>query len=329
MRKELWTGAALACGAALAVSPYVHASAALILGALVGLSTGNPFSALTKKFSTWTLQLSIVGLGAMMNLHEVARAGLQGLGLTMATIAGTLGLGIVLGRWLKTDSDTSLLVSVGTAICGGSAIAATAAALKPKTESVSVALAVVFLLNGLAVLIFPGIGFSVGLNEPQFGLWAALAIHDTSSVVGASSLYGPTALQVGTVVKLARALWIVPLVMILTAAVSRRRRRDGVAGAQARISFPWFILGFLVMAGVFSAWSSGSGASGAVALGHGIGGAARKGLDLALFLIGSGLTVKTLRAVGPRPLLQAVILWVLVSVLTLGALKIGLVQPPL
>jgi uncharacterized integral membrane protein (TIGR00698 family) len=226
-----------------------------------------------------------------------------------------LALGWWLARLLKVERDAGLLISVGTAICGGSAIAAVAPVLRAKEHEISVALATVFLLNAVALVIFPPIGHAVGLGQEAFGLWSALAIHDTSSVVGAGLAYGPRALEVATTVKLARALWIVPLTLGIGWMVARK----GQASADAPpVKKPWFIAGFLAMAALVTfipALHTG---------GHVIAAAAQRVLVLTLFLIGAGLSREALRTVGLRPFLQGLVLWLIVGSLGLGAVKLGL-----
>ncbi len=280
---------------------------ALALGLVFGLFVANPFAKQTKSFSKTLLQASVVGLGFGMNLHEVVRAGRSGFVYTALGIAATMAAGIALGRWLKVESTCALLISVGTAICGGSAIAAVGPVAGAKDEEMSVSLGTVFILNSVALLIFPFIGHSFDLNQTQFGLWAALAIHDTSSVVGAAAKYGAGALAVGTTVKLARALWIVPLT-IGTALVKRR---------EAKIQWPWFILFFCVAAMIRTYLPVGVEAYDLIR------DAARIGLTVTLFLIGAGISKATLKTVGARPLLQGVVLWVIVGALSLILIRAG------
>jgi uncharacterized integral membrane protein (TIGR00698 family) len=238
-------------GALLALTPLASAAAALVGGAVIALTFGNPVQAMTHRWTHRLLPLAVVGLGAEMNLGTVARVGLHGIGYTAISLAFVMATGLLLGRFLKVDRDAGLLISIGTAICGGSAIAAAAPVLRARPHQVSVALATVFLLNGVALVLFPPMGHLAGLSQNAFGLWAALAIHDTSSVVGAGLAYGPRALAVATTVKLARALWIVPMTLGLGFWVARRQRRAGAAGTEADsvpVKKPWFIGGFLLVA---------------------------------------------------------------------------------
>jgi len=317
-----WAGPVLLLGALLALSPLVSAAMALVAGAAIALTLGNPFQGPTRVWTHRLLPLAVVGLGAEMNLGKVAQAGLHGLAYTAISLTLVMGLGMLLARWLKVDGDTGLLISVGTAICGGSAIAAAAPVLRARPNQVSVALATVFLLNAVALVLFPPLGHLAGLGQSAFGLWAALAIHDTSSVVGAGLAYGPRALEVATTVKLTRALWIVPMTLALGYLVARRRRRSGLAGAAdldpAPVKKPWFIAGFLAMAALVTWVPALRGGGHLVAL------AAHHLLVLTLFLIGAGLSREALRSVGFRPFLQGLALWLIVASLGLGAVRLGL-----
>ena len=291
------------------MSPWSSPPIALAIGLAFGLFLHHPYSKQTKSFSKTLLQVCVVGLGFGMNLHQVVRAGRSGFVYTALGITATMALGILLGKLLKVAETNALLISVGTAICGGSAIAAVGPVAGAKDEEMSISLGTVFILNSVALLIFPAIGLATGLSESQFGLWAALAIHDTSSVVGAASKYGAGALAVGTTVKLARALWIVPLT-IGTAFVKRR---------EARIQWPWFIL-FFCLAAVLNTYLPAGGAvyPWIVKL-------ARIGLTVTLFLIGCGISKATLQKVGVRPLVQGVVLWIIVGVVSLLLIRAGVI----
>ncbi len=304
----------LVLGAVLALAPFTPAAAALVSGALLALTVGNSRQALTRTWTHRLLPLAVVGLGAEMNLRAVARAGLHGLGYTALSLALVLALGWWLARWLKVERDAGLLISVGTAICGGSAIGAVAPVLRAKEHEISVALATVFLLNAAALVIFPPLGHAVGLGQDAFGLWAALAIHDTSSVVGAGLAYGPRALEVATTVKLARALWIVPLTLSIGWIVARR---GGASIDAPPVKKPWFIAGFLAMAALVTFVPVLRAPGQLIAI------AARRVLVLTLFLIGAGLSREALRSVGLRPFLQGLLLWLIVGSLGLGATKLG------
>lgn len=311
----LFAALALAC-----LSPYVTSAMALVAGMLLALTLGNPFAAGTKKWTSNLLQLCVMGLGGGMNLAVVGKVGLQGIGYTVASISATMLAGTLIGRLFRTDRDTSLLVSSGTAICGGSAIAAVASTIHAKSAEISVALATVFFLNSTALLIFPPIGHALGLDQRQFGLWSALAIHDTSSVVGAALQYGPQALEVATTVKLARALWIIPLAMIIGIARARRKRASDAAAQAGKAKKPWFILGFVMIAAIVTF------APALAPAGQALAAAAKRGLVLTLFLIGAGLSRATLKSVGARPFLQGLLLWFLVGSLTLAAIESGWIR---
>ena len=285
----------------LAASGLLSPPLALAAGLAYGLSFEHPYHLDAKKLSKLLLQVSVVGLGFGMNLGQVIQAGRSGFLYTALSISFALLLGWLLGRLLGVGKKVSFLISAGTAICGGSAIAAIAPISEASEEEIAVSLATIFTLNSAALLLFPAIGSALHLTQNQFGLWAALAIHDTSSVVGAAAKYGAIALAIGTTVKLARALWIVPL-SLGTAAMRRSR---------ARIHWPWFIL-FFCLAAVANTYIPAAipAANPLFAeLKHlGI-----TGLTVTLFLIGTGLNAKTLRAVGARPLVQGLLLWIVVA----------------
>jgi uncharacterized integral membrane protein (TIGR00698 family) len=283
----------------------------LIAGIALALTLGNPYLARTRQWAPRLLTYSIVGLGAGMNLITVARVGIQGIGYTAVGIMATILLGELLSFLLKTDSETASLISVGTAICGGSAIAAVASATRAKDTSVSVALATVFVLNALALLIFPFIGHQLHLTQTQFGLWSALAIHDTSSVVGAAMAYGSEALQIATTVKLARALWIIPVTLVFAWQSARSQPSAG------KFKRPWFILWFLLTAAAFTAFPALHPIS------HYVTDLAKRGLVLSLFCIGSALDKQTLNAIGIRPVVLGVVLWAIVATATLVAIFYG------
>ena len=308
----------LALGALLALSPWATAAEALVAGAALALVLGNPHQARTQAWIHRLLPLAVVGLGAEMNLGTVARVGLHGLGTTALSLTVVMTLGLLLARLFKVDREAGLLISVGTAICGGSAIAAAAPVLRARPHQVSVALATVFMLNAAALVLFPPIGHWAGLGQEAFGLWSALAIHDTSSVVGAGLAYGPRALAVATTVKLARALWIVP--MTLGLGLTAGRQAEPAAGPARPVKKPWFILGFLGMAALVT-WIPGLHPAG-----HLVAAGAHHLLVLTLFLIGAGLSREALRAVGFRPFLQGLVLWLVVAALGLGAVWRGWLQ---
>jgi uncharacterized integral membrane protein (TIGR00698 family) len=301
--------------ALLAVYPGLSAAAALASGIGIALTVGNPWASRTRALAQRALAWSVVGLGAGMNLASVARVGLHGAGYTLVGITAALLLGGVLGRRLGVRGDTSLLITVGTAICGGSAIAAVAPTIGAKDEDTSVALATVFALNAVALFAFPVIGHRLGLGQRAFGLWSALAIHDTSSVVGAASQYGQRALEVATSAKLARALWIVPLTFVMEA----RRRGAKSSTTTTKPKRPWFILAFLAAAALVTFCPVLQPAGRVVAAG------AHRLLAVALFLMGTGFSRPALASAGARPILLGVALWSVLALGTLGAILAGLV----
>jgi uncharacterized integral membrane protein (TIGR00698 family) len=298
-------------GIIVSASGLIGPPFALAAGLVFGLMVVHPFHAESRRLSKFLLQASVVCLGFGMNLREVVHAGRSGFVYTAISITFALGLGVLLGKMLQVGKTQSLLISVGTAICGGSAIAAMGPVLDANEEEMAVSLGTVFVLNSIALLLFPFIGWAMHLTQTQFGLWAALAIHDTSSVVGAGAKYGATALAVGTTVKLARALWIVPLA-VGTAAFRK---------SEAKVQWPWFILWFCVAAVAASyvprLVPQSSAAFGAL---NRLG---RAGLTVVLFLIGSGISRKTLQQVGVRPLMQGVLLWLVVASVSLWAIHAG------
>jgi uncharacterized integral membrane protein (TIGR00698 family) len=274
---------------------------------LYGLCFIHPYQADSRNLSRFLLQASVVGLGFGMNLKEVLRVGRSGFLYTAASISFALIFGLLLGRLLRVNKTASILISTGTAICGGSAIAAVAPIIEASDEEMAISLGTIFILNSIALLIFPPLGWFLHLTQTQFGLWAALAIHDTSSVVGAAARYGPVALVVGTTVKLTRALWIVP-VAIGAAALKR---------SKTHIRWPWFIL-FFCFAAVANTYIPAF-----ANFWHVLSNLGRLGLTATLYLIGTGISRATLRQVGVRPLLQGVILWILVGVTSLWLISAG------
>lgn len=291
------------------LTPWASPPIALALGLVLGLSIGNPFKTQSKKLSRTLLQFCVVGLGFGMNLQQVLEAGRSGFIYTAIGITATMIVGTLLGRALRVQQTESVLISVGTAICGGSAIAAVGPVVGANDEQMSVSLGTVFILNSIALLTFPLIGVALHLSQTQFGLWAALAIHDTSSVVGAGAKYGAIALAIATTVKLARALWIVP--MALGAAAVKRQ-------AGTKIQWPWFIAFFVLAAVVATYVPAGPLYPAIVKL-------ARIGLTVTLFLIGCNVSSATLREVGVRPLLQGVLLWIIVASATLQLIRMGVI----
>ena len=299
MRKFLFCLCAIGC-----FLPVIGTSTALVGGMLFSLLLGNPWSQRSAALSKIALQLSVVGLGFGLSLGEVLQTGKNSFAFTLLGISFTLITGYLLGRLYGTAKHTSTLISFGTAICGGSAIAALAPVLKAKDDETAVALATVFTLNSVALLLFPVIGHTMHLSQDLFGTWAGLAIHDTSSVVGAAAAYGAQALSVGTTVKLTRAIWITPAVMIFA----------WLNGSGEKVKVPLFIIGFILAAATRTLLPQFGAFFGTLTV------AARQCLVFTLFLIGAGLTREVLAAVGLRPFMQGVTLWLLVSSMTLAAL---------
>lgn len=291
-------------GAILSLFPFISSGIALFLGVAIAITVGNPFINKTRKLTKPMLAWAIVGLGAGVNLMMVLKAGYDGLLFTFLSLSATLFIGFWVGKLFKTSREMSALINVGTAICGGSAIAAVSSVIKAKDEDISVSLGVVFILNAVALFIFPQIGHFFGLTQEQFGLWGALAIHDTSSVVGATMQYGDRALEIGTTVKLVRALWIIPIsLMFAKFFIIEKSPSDKPAPRQ----YPWFIGGFIIMSALVTFIEV------LQPVGHQIEWIAKRALVATLFLIGSGLTLSTLKKVGLKTLLHGVVLWVIVA----------------
>ncbi|MCD8555010.1 putative sulfate exporter family transporter [Seleniivibrio sp.] len=287
--------------------PMVSAPMALTAGIGFGIIFGNPWSKTTSVWSRRLLQASVVGLGFGMNLPELLKTGKDAFIYTAISITVSMAVGLLLGRAFKIPQRTSTLISFGSAICGGSAIAAMAPVIKAESEEIGVALATVFTLNSVALILFPPIGHLLGMAQRQFGLWSALAIHDTSSVVGAAAAYGSVALAVGTTVKLTRALWIMPAALIAA----------WVSKSEGKVKFPMFILGFILAAVIKTSlpqldmvWNP-------------LNAIAKQSLVVTLFLIGSGLTREVLGKTGIKPLAQGVLLWIVVSVSSSFAIMSG------
>ena len=282
-------------------SSWVTPPVALFIGFAFALICGQAYPKFNKKVSKKLLQYSVVGLGFGMNLHASLASGKEGMIFTIISVIGTMIVGMFIGRKiLKVNRETSYLISSGTAICGGSAIAAVGPVIKAKDSDMSVALATIFVLNAIALFVFPILGQWLELSQQDFGTWAAIAIHDTSSVVGAGAAYGEEALQVATTIKLTRALWIIPLAL----ATSVIFKSGG-----KKISIPWFILWFIV-AILLNTYVLDS----VPEVGKAISGLARKGLIITMFFIGASLSTDVLKAVGVKPLLQGVLLWLVISI---------------
>ncbi len=286
------------------LSPLISPPIGLLMGLVIAQFIGHPYLHLNHKATHIFLQVSVVGLGFGMNVTSALKAGEQGIIFTIISIVGTLLIGYGVGKLLKNDRKTSFLISAGTAICGGSAIAAVSPVIKAEEKQISVALGTIFILNSIALFLFPVIGHSLHLSQTQFGLWCAIAIHDTSSVVGAASKYGATALAIATTVKLARALWIIPVTFLATVLFKNKT---------SKIKIPYFI-GMFILAIVANTY---------IPLVQHYSGyivdVAKAGLTVTLFLIGCGLSRKVLQSVGFKPLIQGVILWVIISLSALWA----------
>ena len=284
------------------LSPLITPPIALLMGLIIAQFIGHPYLHLNHKATHILLQISVVGLGFGMNVNHAMKAGKEGILFTVISIVGTLAIGFIMGNFLKIEKKTSYLISAGTAICGGSAIAAISPVIKAEEKQISVALGTIFILNSIALVLFPVIGHHLNLSQNQFGLWCAIAIHDTSSVVGAASKYGTEALEIATTVKLARALWIIPVAFFSTLLFKNK---------SSKLKIPYFI-GLFVLAMMANTYSAllQEYSSYLVAI-------AKAGLTVTLFLIGCGLSKKVLQSVGIKPLLQGVVLWLIISVAAL------------
>jgi len=285
--------------------PFVDTPVALLLGIVLAQTIKNPFLQATKKLTPILLQVSVVGLGFGMNAMQAIEAGKQGLVFTIFSILSTMTLGLFLGRKLKIERDTSYLISTGTAICGGSAIAAISSVIKSNEKQISTALGTVFILNSVALFLFPLIGNLLHLSQHQFGVWAAIAIHDTSSVVGAASRYGQEALQIATTIKLERALWIIPLSFISVFIYK---------SSSQRVKIPYFIFLFVAAMLLNTFLPQIHEVAPKIVM------LAKSGLKITLFFIGAGLTRELVKSVGTKPLIQGVLLWFFISVISLAVI---------
>jgi uncharacterized integral membrane protein (TIGR00698 family) len=301
-----------ALGLAFCLTPWASPPLALVAGLFFGAIASHPYPGESRQISKYLLQAAVVGLGFGMNLQQVLRAGRSGFLYTAVGIAFALIVGSLFGKLVAVHPRPAFLISTGTAICGGSAIAAVGPVVGATEDEMSVSLGTIFMLNSVALLTFPSIGAALKLSQSQFGLWAALAIHDTSSVVGACAKYGLPALAVGTTVKLARALWIVPVT--IATAMSKGSK---VEGGKTRIQWPWFILLFCLAAMANTYLFPGSPVY------HFLSNAGKLMLIFTLFLIGATLSPAALRKVGPRPLIQGVLLWIVVAITSLLAIRAG------
>lgn len=297
----------------------ISAPIALFLGLVFALIFGIPYPKFNKKLSKYLLQASVVGLGFGMNLEKSLQSGAEGMIFTVASVIIVMVVGVILGRFMSIDSKTSYLISSGTAICGGSAIAAVGGVLNAKENEMAVSLGVIFILNAIALFIFPPLGHALGLTQHQFGTWAAIAIHDTSSVVGAGAAYGPEACDLATLIKCTRALWIIPLAfftMWYYGKSTSLRGDEEKEGKKGKVSIPWFIFLF-VAAMIFNTYV---GTDTFRPVYDGLVVIAKQCLIAVLFAIGAGLSLKVIRQVGVKPLVQAVILWIVIGVGSLAVI---------
>lgn len=301
----------LSLGGVAALWPGIPPWTALLAGTALAVSLGNPCVLATSRAAKWLLQVAVIGLGAGVNLAVVGRVGLGGVGYTLAGLAVTFSLGLLLARQLRVGGKVATLISAGTGICGGSAIAAVAPAIGASLAETSAALATVFLLNGAALIAFPLIGAWLEMDAHAFGLWCALAIHDTSSVTGAALSHGSEALATATTVKLARALWIVPVALVLGTWFARREKATPTSRS---VRLPWFIGGFVLVSALFTAFPQWQAAARGVTQGS------RSLLTLTLYFIGAGLDRQAVRTVGARPFVHGLLLWIAIATLTLVAL---------
>lgn len=282
------------------VSDFITPALALFAGLVFALIFPMPFPKFNKKGSKYLLQASVVGLGFGMNVVTALKSGSEGMMFTIVSVIGVMAFGILIGIWMHLNRKTAYLISSGTAICGGSAIAAVGPVLKADDHEMAVSLGVIFILNAIALFIFPPIGHYFGMTQAQFGTWAAIAIHDTSSVVGAGDAYGAEACQIATLIKCTRALWIIPLAF---ATMFIFRDKKG-----SKVSIPWFIFLFVAAMVVNTYCGIPSAVSDTIVY------ISKKALVVTLFFIGAGLSVGMVKKVGIRPLLLAILLWIIIGV---------------
>lgn len=299
--------------------PLITPAIALFLGLIFAFTLGTPCPKFNKKLSKYLLQASVVGLGFGMNLHQSLKSGADGMAFTVASVVIVMVAGVLIGRWMHINAKSSYLISSGTAICGGSAIAAVGPVIKAGENEMAVSLGVIFILNAIALFVFPPLGHFFGLSQTQFGTWAAIAIHDTSSVVGAGDAYGPQACELATLIKCTRALWIIPLAFFTMWYWRKRNRAE--AGPKGRVAIPWFILLF-VLAMVISTYvpdmlDSAGAVAGFQTFCKVLVAIAKKALVVVLFAIGASLSLRVVRQVGAKPLLQAIMLWIIIGVSSL------------
>lgn len=285
---------------------------ALFMGLIFAIVFGIPFPKFNKKLSKYLLQASVVGLGFGMNLQKSLQSGAEGMVFTIVSVIGVMIVGILLGRWLKINDKASYLISAGTAICGGSAIAAVGGVMKANEKNMAVSLGVIFILNAIALFIFPPLGHLFNMSDAQFGTWAAIAIHDTSSVVGAGAAYSPEACELATLIKCTRALWIIPLAFFTIWYFRKDQHGEG----KAKVSIPWFILLFVV-AMVINTYTPAGMIDFMRPVYNGIVAISKQALVAVLFAIGASLSLKVIREVGVKPMIQAIVLWILIGVSSL------------
>ena len=285
---------------------FVTPALALFVGLMYALILGDvPYGKFNKKCSKYLLQAAVVGLGFGMNFEQSIQAGKDGMLLTIASVFVVMILAVFIGKKMKLDDKTSYLIGSGTAICGGSAIAAIGPVIKADDNQMAVSLGTIFMLNAIELFIFPPIGRMIGLTDAQFGTWAAIAIHDTSSVVGAGQAFSDKALEIATLVKLTRALWIIPLAIVTTFVYREKSKK---------ITIPWFIFLFILAMLVNTYAGIPAEVSKWIVL------IAKQGMVLTLFLIGSSLSINVVKKVGLTPVILGVVLWVIIGIVSLGAI---------
>ncbi|RLZ09696.1 YeiH family protein [Faecalibacter macacae] len=287
----------------ISLLPITNSAIALLLGITFGLIFNNYWSSFSKNYSKKILNISIIGLGFGLNLHEAISVSKDGFLITLITISTVFVLGFILYKILKTDKNTSLLISSGTAICGGSAIAAISSVINPKANQISIALVIVFILNAVALILFPILGNLLNLSQYQFGLWSAIAIHDTSSVVGAAKTFGDEALEIATTVKLSRTLWIFPVAIIISLFQKKTN--------QSKIKFPFFIIGFIVAMVIATYYPQGENVYSIITT------ISKQLLCVSLFMIGSLINFKSFKEAGIKTMAFAIILWIAISIISL------------
>lgn len=288
------------------ITPLASPPLALFMGLLIAQLFGNPFEKYNSKIAKKLLQISVIGLGFGMNINSAIKSSTEGVFFTIAIICATMTAGLLLGRLLKIEKNISTLISCGTAICGGSAIAAVSPVINSRDEETAVSMGTVFILNAVGLFIFPAIGHYLGMTQESFGMWSAIAIHDTSSVVGAAQSYGDAALAIAVNVKLTRALWIIPLVLAIIVFTKKKN---------AKIAIPWFIGGY-ILAMLAATYIPGIGE-----ICSGISFSAKKLLTVTLFFIGAGISRDNLKKVGIKPLILGVLLWVIISFLSFFSVR--------